>query len=189
MITTIMTFEGAPKQRRDNAEAIAEQIGGKVYVGGKCTTDNFEAILQQCGDEPLLMLEDDVTPCNNFNEVIAKEIAKRPDDIINCHSQLIRGGRYIPLNIYTGLQCVYIPNHAVKDLLEIAIPNFRLRQPNLVKLNDHDKIFQQLEGDYYATRYCLVCQKTWDSEIFHGWVDEHTKWFIDEVNDGKSSLL
>lgn len=180
----IMTFDGAPEARRANAEELATQIEGKVYVGGRHTLDNFQAILEECKNTDLLMLEDDVTLCKDFTNLINQEITDKPTDIINFHECVIKGGRYLPLSVYTGLQCVYIPNNRVKELLDWGIKEFRLKQPNLVDKNDHEKLLQILPGMFYATKYCLVCQHEWKSEIFKNHIDIHTNWFIDEVNNG-----
>ena len=179
----IMTFDGASEARRANAEELATQIEGKVYVGGRHTLDNFQAILEECKNTDLLMLEDDVTLCKNFTNLINQEITDKPTDIINFHESDIKGGRYLPLSVYTDLQCVYIPNNRIKELLDWGIKEFRLKQPNLVDMNDHDKLLQILPGMFYATEYCLVCQHEWKSEIFKNHIDIHTNRFIDEVNN------
>ena len=74
MKIVVSTFDGAPKERRDNADKVAAMLYGTVHVGGTNTLDNFIDILESVGDDDLLYIEDDVKLCKDFlyevNDVI-----------------------------------------------------------------------------------------------------------------------
>ena len=70
-----MTFENAPEERAQNAQALAEQIDAEVYEGGKNLWDNLVAICEQVPEgEGVIIAEDDVKISSKFNPVEGDEI-------------------------------------------------------------------------------------------------------------------
>ena len=178
----IMTFDGASEARRANAEELATQIEGKVYVGGRHTLDNFQAILELAskGFDDLLLLEDDVNLCSDFLQEVDNAVARFPTSVINFNWQKENIGCFLPFEVFTELQCVYIPREVVRALLTV-LPLFKLKQPNLVSTNDHEKLLQYLKGKFYAYPYNLVNQNAWKSTIFSGCIDKPSKYFKDTL--------
>ena len=74
MLIKIMTFDKAPKKRRENAEKLAFLLKAQIYVGGTDTLDNFIGICKSVGEDDLLYLEDDIEICSNFLTRIKKAI-------------------------------------------------------------------------------------------------------------------
>ena len=71
----IMTFENAPEERAENAQALAEQIDAEVYEGGEKLWDNLVAICEQVPEgEGVIIAEDDVKISSKFNPVEGDEI-------------------------------------------------------------------------------------------------------------------
>ena len=182
MVKYIMTFKGAPDARRANAELLATQIGGNVYEGSRRTIDNLQAILELAskGFDDLLLLEDDVNLCSDFLQEVDNAVARFPTSVINFNWQKENIGCFLPFSIFTELQCVYIPREVVRALLTV-LPLFRLKQPNFVYTNDHEKLLQYLKGEFYAYPYNLVNQNAWKSTIFGGCIDKPSKYFKDTL--------
>lgn len=109
MSVNILTYSNAPKVRRDNAEALAEQLGGDVYVGGRNCAENVLGILNKSKNEGTFFIEDDaiITDLSGFQEYIDT----LPDTLINFYYpeveriQLLQGSRY-KHNV-----CLYIPKN------------------------------------------------------------------------------
>lgn len=137
----VMTYNGAPKERRDNAERLAKQMNGEVYVGGSNTYQNLLGILDLAinnGNDGVLLLEDDVVIDNGF------DWAKYCDgtEVVNFYCRhSAKQGEVIemPGKMYMFNQCVFFPTFLRKLLTKHERILFMLCR-QLFASNLHDNI-------------------------------------------------
>tara|TARA_R100000030_G_C3234266_1_gene119000 strand:+ start:462 stop:1088 length:627 start_codon:yes stop_codon:yes gene_type:complete len=93
------------KQHVPNLEVVWDSSG--KAMGG------YTKALAQAGDDPFVLLEDDIILTQDFYSKITYEIAARPNDVIQFHSRsgkdLLVGSRYNPGRQFLNHQCVYFP--------------------------------------------------------------------------------
>ena len=180
MLIKIMTFDKAPKKRRENAEKLAFLLKAQIYVGGTDTLDNFIGICKSVGKDDLLYLEDDIQICSNFLTRINKAIKAFPDKMISFFSCNLKDCkvREVPYTWHRFSQCLYIPNKVVKQLLKVA-PQFRERK---YKDNDWERVFCELKGTYIRYFPHLVQQYEWESTIFDI-IDPRSTFYVGENSE------
>lgn len=111
-VKAIMTFEDAPLERISNAQELTYATQGNPFIGGKNLCLNLKNLFTQYQGNPLIMLEDDVTVCNDFNHKVEKVIEQKPDAVINFFYPLpdkYRGLHKMEGIHYAYNQCVYFP--------------------------------------------------------------------------------
>lgn len=85
---------------------------------------NYLNALRLSGEDPVLILEDDVLFCDDFLKKVQKEIAEREDRVIQFFSMrkddLSMGSREISGGDFAGTPCVYFPAGFAKELLSWA---------------------------------------------------------------------
>lgn len=163
MKIVVSTFDGAPKERRDNADKVAAMLYGTVHIGGTNTLDNFIDILESVGDDDLLYIEDDVKLCKDFLYEVNDVIDLYPNKMISFYygrPLLIPEPQYIPYKWHIYSQCLFIPNFVVKQLLNIESV-FRHKFKN----NNWEMIFHELTGGYIRYYPYLVKPYNWKSTI------------------------
>lgn len=171
----ILTFDKAPKERRDNAEELGKLLDTKPYIGGTDTLANFINICNSVGQNDLLYLEDDVQICSEFPIRIKEAVEEYPNKVItffypnSCNKRPVEIG----FSDYRYSQCVYIPNKYINQLIELE-PRFRFRY---FIHNDWERIFRLLRGTYIRYFPHLVQQYEWKSTIFNI-VDKPSKYFV-----------
>lgn len=171
----IHTFEGAPSERRVNANQLALFLDGEVYVGGTDTLTNFINICKLAGDSDLLYLEDDVQICSEFENRLKSALEECPKEVVSFFTckELPRAITAVSFKNHKYSQCVYIPNFRVKQLIDLE-PKAR----KIFRFNDWERIFTLLDGYYYQYFPHLVQQFNWKSTIVDGWIDQSSKYFI-----------
>lgn len=176
MIIKINTFEGAPKERRDNAIELGKLLDVKPTIGGTDTLTNFINICKSVGDEDLLYMEDDIQICSEFIPRIEDAINEFPNKVITFFysGYTPTHTKEVPFHRYIYSQCVFIPNQIIKELI-FKEPMFREEQ---YRRNDWEKIFHTLKGTYIRYFPHLVQQFNWKSTIIDGWIDQSSKYFI-----------
>ena len=121
----IMTFENAPEERAENAQALAEQIDAEVYEGGKNLWDNLVAICEQVPEgEGVVIAEDDVKISSKFNPV-------EGDEIINYFYNLILLKVMRLSIIFTMLKVLLMLYIRLKDKIIALISLFIIQHGSL----------------------------------------------------------
>jgi hypothetical protein len=119
----IMLIQAVPWEpaRTKNAIENAQRLGAEiVWDETQSGWDTYLAVLKQAGDNPVVILEDDVVLSERFEEIVGGAIAARPDEVINFFSyRLVKGGRR-PGYRYTANVCHYLPQGMSKQLLLFA---------------------------------------------------------------------
>ena len=139
MNIVIHTFETAPQERRDNAEAIKAALDNTatVYVGGTSTCNNWINILKANKNDSLLLLEDDVELSGNFLDKVEEYINQYPSFVLNFYfNEGNNTTKLIPANRYTWNQCVYFPKDLVPKLIKPS-EEFIKSYPYFVRKNDY----------------------------------------------------
>ena len=140
----VMTFDGAPKERRDNAERLAKQMKGAVYVGGADTYLNLLDMLEEAeldGAKGILLLEDDVVIDDGFDW----EQYCDGSFVVNfyCRKSRKHGEvKVMPGKAYLFNQCVFLPTFLYK-LLTKHERILRLLNAQMFADNLHDNIIGQ----------------------------------------------
>lgn len=95
---------------------------------------NWRRSLSLAGDSPVVMLEDDIILCDNFQSRIKEAIAERPDEVIQFFSMrkddLLIGSRYLGGSSFLMLQCYYLPAGVAKGVWELSDSFAKDRPPN-----------------------------------------------------------
>ena len=168
MNTTILTFKDAPQVRRDNAEALANQYNGEVYIGGNNCVDNLVHILQN--KKETLFIEDDAILPNDISG-FEEYIDMFPNTLINFYYPELRVPQLLRGSQYKHNVCIYIPKNA-GALLRFNAEDFKQRYSvynnrnryaafiNVI-LNNHDMRFVALPPSITGVSY----HKDWESTI------------------------
>lgn len=173
MLKLILTYKGAPKERITNANMIAKEIQGFVYVGGTDTIKNVYNMFLKAfkAREDLLMLEDDVILTSDFLQKINSYIEKYKEKVINFHfidnrvsETIVIDGKHFIWN-----QCVFIPFTIIEKCVEL-FTKFTLKCQYEVKTRQQDKILafvlNEIDAQFVVTRPCLVKQHDWLSTMW-----------------------
>lgn len=147
MKTVIFTYDKAPPGRIQNAKTLKEQLNAEVFIGGSDTVKNLVDLCKQFNDS-LLILEDDVELCNNFNELTSLVISKYNDSVINFHYNCLPKSSNV--ETFNGLklirtdgsnyiwnQCFFLPN-SVRKLIVENEEEFRRSYPYYVRTKQQD---------------------------------------------------
>lgn len=140
--------------------------------------DTWQRALAYAGDEPVLILEDDVRLAPAFRTKVEQVIASKPDSVIQFFSMRKAdetvGARYEPGRTFLMNQCVYYPALAARTLLDYS-----------KKWQYHgDQDRAELEHD--------VCVRAWlKSNGLHYWLHvpslvQHENW-ASEINPTRST--
>jgi len=175
-----MTYKDAPQERLDNANKLAKELNGEVYVGGTKYIDNMYAVFKKyAGKDDLLMFEDDVYLCDNFLEKVKKAIEEYPSKVINFFNlhHCINRSIVMPFTSWTECQCYYVPKHIV-GRLSLFYKAFIKIAPKSYECNIADNYMRYCLHESYILHYpSLVQQYPFNSVIFEGRVDEQSKTF------------
>lgn len=165
MNTYIMTFEDAPQERKDNAEALANQLNGEVYTGGNNLWDNFTEICK-LSPEGLLLAEDDIKVSSKFKPTEGNEIIHYSYNIPNGYDALYK----VSGNKYVCNQLVYYPSwftYLIANNYESITSNYN----KLYHSNDSDSIIAlllfNLRRDFYATGKTYAQTLDFNSTLGH----------------------
>ena len=157
-------------QRTKRAVELARQTGGEVvWDRAHDAFDTFQLVLEEAGDEAVVILQDDVALAENWSEKVSAAIEEHPDDLINFFSlQSEKESGYRPGRTYLMNQCYYLPAGYASRLLEYS-QDWRERHPNL-KTGDDSCIQWWLKENklsYWMHVPSLVQHEDWRSEINH----------------------
>lgn len=187
--TYIMTFETAQKARRENAEYIAKQTNGEVYVGTTNACENFLNIFKLCSKDncDLLFIEDDVVICKDFLTEVKKALNELPNQIIHFHHNDETNWGFtkrLSASNFHYTQCVYFPlfyiNQYIKSYKLLCLKN----KKNLEK-NEYDIIFcrmlEYMNADFWSWFPRLVKNKNFRTELNHTTYVYNTSCFKDDL--------
>jgi len=86
--------------------------------------DTFLLTLLTAGDDPVVLMEDDIEPCRGLQAKVEAEIAKRPQCVVNFFSRrkedLTIGSRWMSGREYLYNQCVYMPPGYCRRIYEFC---------------------------------------------------------------------
>jgi hypothetical protein len=123
-LTTAVFIQAVPwwPERTINAVRLARETGGTVvWDTNQCAFDTWHTTLEMMGDQPGILLEDDVDLAPNWREQIEWAIASHRDQVIRFFSaepdDLTIGSRAIPGAGYSMNQCTYFPATYAAQLL------------------------------------------------------------------------
>lgn len=180
MKTVIFTFEGASESRQENAKKLSEQLGAEIYIGGTDTIKNTTDICKKYNDD-LLILEDDVSLCENFKELVKTVIDNYSDRVINFHYNCFPDKRskietLKGLNLYkiSGMnyiwnQCFYVPTKIREKIID-SEKGFRRTYPFYVRTKQQDVFIANCirETSFIAVYPSLVTHLDFGSSIREG---------------------
>lgn len=189
MVTkVIMTYPEAPAERMANAQELSNKLNGTIFLGGKNLCLNFKNMFSQNQGNSILILEDDVSVCNNFTEKVEEIINRKPDSIINFYFPIFNG--YKGLHKIQGTehfsynQCVYFPSW----FLDAYIDNYSKLIKDYEKLYKHNdsaamigSLIKMYQEDFYAYFPYLVKTNKYVSTLNHRLDPVQNKYFIDDI--------
>lgn len=151
MKTVIFTYKGAPPERTQNSlrlKNLLESLDPEIFLGGEDTIENTVEICKLFEDD-LLILEDDVKPCEEFKDLVLSVISKYKDSVINFHYNCLPK-RDSLLEKFNGLklyrqdgssyiwnQCFYLPSK-IRELIIKTEMEFRKVYPYYVRTKQQD---------------------------------------------------
>ena len=128
-MTKVRFIVTAVKRRIAVVAYLKQHVPGLEVVwdsSGKCIGGYVKA-LAQAGDDPFVLLEDDILLTQDFYSKITYEIAARPNDVIQFHSRSGKdqsvGSRYNPPRQFLNHQCVYFPPGMASQILAFSRQN------------------------------------------------------------------
>lgn len=182
MKTVIFTFADAPDERTQNTRKLKDQLNAEIFNGGTDTVKNL-ADLCRAYEDDLLVLEDDVEPCNNFKTFTDTIIQKYPETVINFHFNTFpKGNLKETLGIegkdlkiyevqgskYIWNQCFYLPSK-IRKLIADGERNFRGTYPYYIRTKQQDVFIAYCIRDltFMAVYPSLVNHLDFGSTIRH----------------------
>lgn len=108
-----------------NAIRLAQETGGTiVWDTNKSISHTFLKVLSTAGEDPVIVLQDDVQLVEGWREAIEDVIAEHPDDVCQFFSlrksDLTEGARYVAGSNYLMNQCYYLPATYARQIGEYA---------------------------------------------------------------------
>jgi hypothetical protein len=119
--TLIMAVPWIPA-RTKRAIELARETGGDIVFDEKHDAmDTWQRVLEQAGDGPVVIIEDDVRLTSNWREKVEAVIAEKPGAVIQFFSikpsDVELGSRWARGATFSMNQCYYLPARAAKQLL------------------------------------------------------------------------
>lgn len=149
--------------RLARANEIAKETYGEVIWD--VTRSGFETlqrVLERAGDEPVLIIEDDVELCEDFIYRVEEVIESHSDEVVHFFSvHDIPAGRY-PGRTFEYTQCFYLPAGDAASLLEFS-KTWRWQGRHLRA--DQDMLVRDWLGEreYWIEAPSLVQHEPWPS--------------------------
>ena len=132
--------------------------------------DTWRKVLRTAGDDPVVILEDDITLTANWRTRVEAAIKEHPDSIIQFFSMrkadLTKGSRWEPGRTFMMNQCYYLPATYARQLLdysqgwEQANPEYRTGYDITMA-----RWMQENKLRYWVNVPSLVQHRAWKSEI------------------------
>lgn len=122
--TLIMAVPWVP-ERTARAVALMRETGGEIVWDKTHTAwDTWLDVLAAAGQDPVLILEDDVRLTANWREQVEQEISAHPYSVIQFFSMRkkdrTQGSRWEPGRTFIMNQCHYLPEDAASSLRAFA---------------------------------------------------------------------
>lgn len=108
--------------RAENAVRLAGQTSATVVWDEHCSAySTFLAVMAGMGDQPGILLEDDVVLTVGWREKVEAAVAQHPDSVINFFNtdrdDAALGTRWMDGKVYAANLCVYFPAGVAADFL------------------------------------------------------------------------
>lgn len=169
--TLIMAVPWVP-QRAVRAKALMEETGGEVVWDTEHNPyTTWRDLLTRAGDEPVIVLEDDIYLCDDWRGKVEAAIAEHPDSVIQFFSlrgakDAEMGSRWEPGRTYIMNQCHYLPAGAAASLLDFLVTWLEQRPDGET---GHDLAIadwmKSTKQRYWLHVPSLVQHEPWRSEI------------------------
>lgn len=159
------------ERRAARARELADQTRAQiVWDQTHNAFDTWRSVLKAVGDEPGIILEDDIYLVPNWRTRIEEVISEHPDEVIQFFSMrgkdLTEGSRSEPGRTFMMNQCYYLPAGVAKQLLEFS-ETWVEENPKYKTGYDVTmaKWMQQNKMRYWLHVPSLVQHEPWVSEI------------------------
>jgi hypothetical protein len=122
--------------RRVNAQVLAEQTGSTlIYDEKHSAIDTLRRVMEQMGEGPGILMEDDVIICRDWRARIEAAIAEHPDQAIrffhatNKQVRMVDGTKVetfhrvsheLPPSAFAWNQCVYLPPGLAAEVVKVC---------------------------------------------------------------------
>lgn len=194
-----MTFKDAPEERQTNAKAIANQLQGKVYVGGKNLWDNFTEICKLSYNKGFVFTEDDIHISNKFSFMPNDNLSSiihfyfpvhpknetNPDKLVSSPFDALYK---IPGNRYLYNQLVFFPSWFSKVVVD-NYDKIKARYKGSYEANLSDvmiaRILEELNVDFLATGLTMCKQLNYQTTLSHNNPFYQEKNYIGDFEDGE----
>lgn len=159
------------QSRVKRAVELSRETGGQiVWDKDRVAFHTWRDVLRTAGDDPVIILEDDIELTENWSTKVEDVISDHPDDVIQFFSMrgddVKIGSRREPGRTFLMNQCYYLPAGVARQLLDYT-DDWEQRRPD--EPTGYDiamaEWMQRTKRTYWLHVPSLVQHKPWRSEI------------------------